>query len=361
LDFRIITVVVLLLGALGFAASRVSGLRSSVLNPAKAEGASGSEDYAAPDFGGISRWINSSPVSIANLRGKVVLIDFWTYSCINCIRTLPFLKAFYATYHPFGLEMVGVHSPEFDFEKVESNVRAAVKDHGIIWPVAMDNRMDTWNAYENHYWPHVYLIDRTGRVRFDFIGEGQDEAIDDAIRKLLAQPGVSLPAPARLPGGSLNSDLTPEIYLGYGPGRIQRYLGNEEGYTTNVIHDYQAPSSAALNVLGPDGKFFLAGPWKAQTDDVESGGAGARVILEFRARDVYLVGGSTDASPARYRVLLDGRPIAQASSGEDVRDGVLSMGMRDLYHVVHLKGVETHVLTLVAQGANVEQFTFTFG
>jgi thiol-disulfide isomerase/thioredoxin len=162
IDFRLVTAVVFVLAVGGFAASRLPGLRSPVLKSAVSAQANKEESLPAPDFQGITAWINSPPLSIGSLKGDVILVDFWTYSCVNCIRTLPFLKAFYATYHPFGLQIVGVHSPEFSFEKVESNVRAAVSEHGVVWPVAMDNDRSTWDAYRNQYWPHVYLVDRTG-------------------------------------------------------------------------------------------------------------------------------------------------------------------------------------------------------
>src|SRR2546425_6168892 len=141
----------------------------------------------APEFAGIDGWLNSGPLTVASLRGKVVLVDFWTYTCINCVRTFPALRALYDRYRPAGFEIVGVHSPEFSFEKKADNVRAAIERNALKWPVALDNEMKTWTAYRNLYWPHVYLIDATGTIRFDHVGEGGDDLIQTRIRSLLAE------------------------------------------------------------------------------------------------------------------------------------------------------------------------------
>jgi len=358
LDFRVITLLVLVLAGAGIVASRVHGLSSPVLNSG---GTPKAEDVPAPSFQGITAWLNSPPLTVEALRGKVVLVDFWTYSCINCIRTLPFLRSFYAHYQAFGLEIVGVHSPEFEFEKVRSNVAAAVKEHRVVWPVAMDNDLRTWDAYANRYWPHVYLIDRNGHIRYDFIGEGHDEELQASIRTLLGGAGVTLPQPAPLPWLDLAGEITPEIYLGYQRGRVQGTLWNPEGYSTEVVHNYHAPSQDLIDQAGPSGAFFLVGSWVANQEYLQSGSGGAILELTVRARDVYVVGGADGPGEATVQVLLDGRPVRPSAAGEDVREGLLHVGLRDLYHVVHLPDVQTHFLTLVAQGSNVDLFTFTFG
>ncbi|TMK78186.1 MAG: redoxin domain-containing protein, partial [Actinobacteria bacterium] len=169
--------VLVLAGAVSFAAVRLSTLQGAL--PAQQRG------KPAPEFIGITKWLNSPPLTLKQLHGKVVWIDFWTYSCINCVRTLPDVRAFYARYHQAGLEIVGVHSPEFSFEKNISNITAAIKRYRLPYPIAVDNVMGTWNAYHNDSWPHVYLIDRNGNVAFNYSGEGGDDALQTQVRALL--------------------------------------------------------------------------------------------------------------------------------------------------------------------------------
>src|SRR6185436_11210494 len=173
-----------------------------------------SKYHEAPDIQGISAWINTAPLTMQELRGKVVLVDFWTYSCINCLRTLPYLKSWDARYRSKGLVILGVHSPEFGFEHSVGNVRAAVKRLGIRYPVALDNDFGTWNAYQNQYWPADYLIDRQGHVRYYHFGEGGYDTTDARIRTLLAEKSAALPAAVRLPDPTPDALLTPETYLG---------------------------------------------------------------------------------------------------------------------------------------------------
>jgi thiol-disulfide isomerase/thioredoxin len=361
IDFRIVTVIVLALAVGGFALSRVGVLRNPILRTAGAAEAHSTENYAAPDFEGITAWINSSPLTIADLRGQVVLVDFWTYSCINCIRTLPFLKTFYSAYQKDGLQVVGVHSPEFSFEKVQANVQAAVQEHEVTWPVAMDNDMRTWDAYKNRYWPHVFLIDRTGHVRYDFIGEGSDKAIESAIRALLARPGLTLPAPATLPHSDVSQQLTPEIYLGPQRGAVQRSLGNPEGFRQGHPFRYATPTAAEVQQAGPGGRFFLSGTWLESAEYVQPAAPGAQLILLFFAKDVYIVAGPEGSAAASVSITLDGRPPPADLSGVDVQGGTLTMGRRDLFHLIHLPAEGTHFLTITAPDTSAQLFTFTFG
>ena len=174
------------------------------------------EDYGpAPEFSGLNGWLNSEPLTLAKLRGRVVLIDFWTYSCINCLRTLPYIKEWDKRYRDLGLTIVGVHAPEFAFERKESNVRANAKRLGLRYPIALDNEYGTWTAWSNQYWPAKYLIDRTGHVRFYHFGEGDYEKTEDVIRTLLAERGTRLPEASGLEDESPHGRLTPESYLGY--------------------------------------------------------------------------------------------------------------------------------------------------
>src|SRR5438552_5121788 len=197
------------------------------------------KDYgAAPDVHDVSAWINSRPLSIAKLRGKVVLVDFWTYSCINCLRTLPHLKAWYAAYHRDGFQIVGVHTPEFAFEHVSANVRAAVRRLGVGYPVVQDNKYRTWEAYGNQYWPAEFLIDRSGHAPHDHFGEGEYDRTESLIRELLSKRDVRLAAETRAPDTTPTDVITPESYLGY--QRLDRYAGSE--IAKNREAGYRFPS-----------------------------------------------------------------------------------------------------------------------
>jgi thiol-disulfide isomerase/thioredoxin len=361
IDFRVVTMIVLVLAVGGFALSRVGALRNPVLRTAGAAELRSNEDYVAPDFLGIAAWINSAPLTVAALRGQVVLVDFWTYSCVNCIRTLPFLKAFYSTYKQSGLQIVGVHSPEFSFEKDQANVQTAVQDHEVTWPVAMDNDLRTWGAYKNQYWPHVYVLDRAGHVRYDFVGEGKDKAIETAIRTLLARPGQVLPPPVTLPQSELSKRLTPEIYLGPQRGIGNHSLANPEGYRQGHPFRYATPTSAQIQEAGPGGQFFLAGTWMESTESIQPAAPGAQVILSFSAKDVYIVGGPQGSTPASLSISMDGQSLTPDVSGDAVRNSVLTMDRRDLFHLIHLPQEGLHVLTLTAPDASALLFTFTFG
>jgi thiol-disulfide isomerase/thioredoxin len=359
IDFRGMAIVVVVLAVGGFALSRVGALRNPVLRTA--DQLASSENYPAPDFQGIASWINSSPLTVEALRGQVVLVDFWTYSCVNCIRTLPFLKAFHSTYGQSGLQIVGVHSPEFSFEKIEANVRAAVQEHEVTWPVAMDNDLRTWDAYKNRFWPHVYLLDQSGHVRYDFIGEGRDKPMESAIRTLLARPGLKLPPPVPLSMPGLTEHMTPEIYLGTERGAVEGSLANPEGFRQGHPFRYAAPSQAEVQQVGPGGKFFLAGLWLESPESIQPASPGAQVILSFFAKDVYVVGGPQGATPASLGITLDGQPLPADSSGEEVRNATVNLDRRDLFHLIHLPQEGTHLLTLTAHDTSALLFTFTFG
>src|SRR3989442_1503728 len=211
--------------------------------PAAAQGSRLPDLGKAPEFVGISHWLNTPgerPLALGSLRGKVVLVDFWTYSCINCIRTLPHLRAWYAAYHKDGLEIVGVHTPEFAFEHVLSNVRGAAHRLGVSWPVALDNDYKTWTAYSNEYWPAEYLIDKTGRVRHVHFGEGEYGASEQSIRRLLAESGVSVPKrTSALSDRTPNEVTTPETYLGYDRLELDRYDGTR--VRPNAVWTYAFP------------------------------------------------------------------------------------------------------------------------
>jgi cytochrome c biogenesis protein CcdA/thiol-disulfide isomerase/thioredoxin len=306
----------------------------------------------APEFVGNERWFNTPGdrrLTLRSLRGRVVLVDFWTYTCINCIRTFPYLKAWDERYRRDGLTIVGVHTPEFPFERGAGNVETAIENAGLRYPVAQDNERATWNAYGNQFWPAEYFIDAEGRVRYAHFGEGEYGEKEKVIRELLAEAG----RPAG--GGMSGADgieaergvTTPETYLG--AARAERF--------TNPIlspgpHEFRGASPP-----GPD-EFTYRGKWRIGLDEATAA-AGASLDLEFGARRVYLVLGSPGHS-RRMRVLLDGEPIAAAAAGADVHNGTVTVSGQRLYSLVDLPRVERHLLTLVPE-TGISAYAFTFG
>ncbi len=262
---------------------------------------------AAPDFRETERWFNTPggrPLSLASLRGRVVLVDFWTYTCINCIRTLPYLRAWDAAYRRDGLEIVGVETPEFSFERDAGNVANAVAQFGLRYPVVQDNRMGTWNAYGNEYWPADYLIDARGQVRYAAFGEGDYDRTETAIRALLAEAGRSVGGRGHPTGVvSPSRQATPETYLG--TARAQGWLAAPRA----GLHDYgPPPGRLELN------QFAYSGSWEISDQPARAVSA-AGIDVDFQARNVYVVLSSPGGRPKPVRVLLDGRPVAGAEAG----------------------------------------------
>jgi cytochrome c biogenesis protein CcdA/thiol-disulfide isomerase/thioredoxin len=292
----------------------------------------------APEFMGISRWLNTTggkPLSLDDLRGKVVLVDIWTYSCINCLRTLPHLKSWYQRYHGSGFEIVGVHSPEFAFERVPDNVRDAVSSLHIEYPVALDNDFATWKAYENQYWPAKYLIDREGHIRYFHFGEGEYAQTEEHIRTLLAEGGRLLPARAARRGDRTPRALiTPELYLGY--ERASRYAG-----MTRIVPN--RPAGYALPLSLPESSFAYGGRWRVEGERIVAG-RDASLLLRFRASKVHLVLGG------RGRVEVDFRSRTRAVRVTSDR----------LYTLVALPRVSDG-LVLLRFTPGVAAYAFTFG
>jgi cytochrome c biogenesis protein CcdA/thiol-disulfide isomerase/thioredoxin len=306
----------------------------------------------APEFTDTEDWFNTPggrPLSLRQLRGKVVLIDFWTYSCINCIRTLPYLNAWYKRYHRDGFVIVGVHTPEFPFEREAGNVEAAIKREGIHYPVVQDNEEGTWNAYGNLYWPSEYLVDGNGDVRFADAGEGEYGRKENVIRDLLAEEGKNV-GKARADGHGIapsNFPTTPETYLG--PYRAER---NANGELPKGTSSFTQPESLEGN------EWALGGRWQVERQSITAAG-GSTLKLDFQARRVYLVLGSP-GGPRQMQVFLDGKPIAPADAGEDVHGGAVTVGAQRLYELVELPRVESHTLELRFQ-AGIMGYAFTFG
>jgi thiol-disulfide isomerase/thioredoxin len=312
---------------------------------------------AAPALTSATGWINTTPLTSADLHGKVVLYDFWTYSCVNCVRAIPHVRAWYDRYARDGLVVVGVHSPEFDFEKNHSNVQAAVKRLGVDYPVALDDDMSIWNAFANQYWPADYIADRTGHLRAAAVGEGDYSQTENVIRALL---GVAPTAPraravdegraGRPPTAA--QEVTPETYLG-----LQRGIAGAQAGDVN----YPAGGSTEL------GQPRLVGPWFGDTEDVVSTGPGAAIVDRYRAREANLVlaSGAAGGAPVDLRITLDGKPLPAAYRTVDTQvdaDGntYVHVTTSGLYRLVLGTATGDHLLRLTAQAPGVEAFAFTF-
>ncbi len=307
----------------------------------------------APDFTGNQEWFNTPDgegLSLEDLRGRVVLVDFWTYTCINCIRTFPAIKDWDRLYRDKGLTIVGVHTPEFAFERKASNVREAIDQNGLAYPVAQDNEYATWNAWGNQYWPAKYLIDAQGRVRYTHFGEGGYEETEQAIRALLEESGqdrLGALANARTetPDPAVR---TPETYLG--TQRAEGWVGEPPRRRTRNYPGAQR--------LPPNG-FALSGEWRVDGEAATSGD-GASLRARFKARKVFLVMSSEDERPREVEVLVDGEPVSAVEAGEDVRSGEAAVTGERLYRLVSLPRAGEHELSLRFP-PGVKSYAFTFG
>lgn len=305
--------------------------------------------YKAPEISSIEAWINSAPLQLTNLKGKVILVDFWTYSCINCVRTLPYLKNWYYNYHDKGLVIIGVHSPEFDFEKNLDNVKNAVKRNGIQYPVALDNQFVTWRNFNNHYWPAHYLINKEGDVVYNHLGEGDYEITENNIRFLLGIGGLAMPTEASTDHPSLAE--TPETYLGY--ARADR---NASPYP--LIHD--KPAQYSFPEQFPSNSWGLQGLWQVMPDKIISMQANAAIKIQFNARKVFVVMGNTSSKPIQVKLLLDGRMIT-TEKGKDVINSSINVNKHSIYELVVLPHFADGLLQITATEPGLAIYTFTFG
>jgi len=315
-----------------------------------------------PSLGGAVEWLNSPPLTAAGLRGKVVLVDFWTYSCINCLRSLPYIRAWADKYRDQGLVVIGVHAPEFAFEKNIANVKAAVADLGITYPVAIDNDYAIWRAFGNQYWPAHYFIDAQGKIRYHHFGEGEYAQSERVIQQLLAEAGHSGVArdvvSAYAEGVQLQADMTqmqsPETYVGYARASNFSADGNQ---VKDRAHDYVLPSSLALNQWG------LAGNWQVKAEKAVLESANGRIAYRFHARDLHLVlGTGLQGKPLRFRVLIDGKPPG-VNHGSDIdADGRGAVVEERLYQLIRQKDASAdHLFEIEFLSPGVEAFAFTFG
>ncbi len=307
----------------------------------------------APEFKETEDWFNTPgdrPLTLAGLRGRVVLVDFWTYTCINCIRTLPYLKAWNAAYHNEGLTIVGVETPEFSFEHDAANVASAISTFGLKYPVVQDNEYGTWDAYNNEYWPADYLIDAHGHVRYVAFGEGDYDKTESAIRALLAEAGSHVGGKGHPAGVIVPSDeATPETYLG--TARAQGWVNGPVA----GVHDYGSGAHPNLEL----DTFAYSGTWNISEQPAVAG-AGAGVEANVEGRHVYLVLSSAGKVPRHVEVLLEGHRIPAADAGADVHNGIVTVRGERLYTLVSLPHDEHHHLTLRFE-PGVTGYAFTFG
>jgi thiol-disulfide isomerase/thioredoxin len=312
----------------------------------------------APPLDGGIVWLNSPPLTLEQLRGKVVLIDFWTYSCINCLRALPYVEAWAEKYREHGLVVIGVHAPEFAFERDVGNVRRAVRELGVSYPVVLDNDFAIWRAYGNRYWPAHYFIDASGAIRRTHFGEGEYAESEREIQSLLAEAGFDPPSGlvdprgqgAAAPGGA--AVQSPETYIGF--ARRENFVSAEQ--RTDAVYSYQAPATLELNQWG------LSGDWKVGAENAELARAGGAIHFRFRARDLHLVlGAGANNAPVRFRVTLDGRPPGGAA-GMDVNaagEGVVSE--QRLYQLIRGGGARERTFEIEFLDPGAQAFAFTFG
>jgi len=314
-----------------------------------------------PSLAGATQWLNSPPLTTESLRGKVVLIDFWTYSCINCIRTLPYVRGWYDKYKEHGLVVIGVHAPEFAFEKNPDNVIKAVKELGVDYPVALDNDYAIWKGFNNEYWPAHYFIDAQGQIRNHHFGEGNYHESEDVIRQLLTEAGQK-----NLPGGYVNDDhhgveaassgdrsRSPETYVGY--ARAMNFVGGK------VTHDdaanYRAPSALATN------QWTLTGRWTVHDESAQLDQAGGSIVYRFRGRDLHLVlGPGIDGKPVRFRVTIDGKSPGADHGMDTDADGNGTVGSQRLYQLARqANGTGERLFEITFLDPGVQAYAFTFG
>lgn len=315
-------------------------------------------NYPAPDFTGIDAWLNlpagsGKTLSLNDLKGKVVLVDFWTYTCINCIRTLPHVTSWYDKYKDDGFVVVGVHTPEFAFEHDTGNVKNAIERFGIHYPVAQDNEYSTWNAYNNQYWPAEYLIDAQGTVRRAHFGEGEYDVTEKAIQALLKEAGKSVTGSTTImPDQTPRGIISPETYLG--SKRMQYYFPT--GSLQNGTQTFTLTDNPRVN------SFSYGGQWTIGDEEAISGQK-ATLSYHFNASKVFIILRPSSAGVVgTVKVWLDGKMIDPSGAGVDVKDGIITVDSDRLYNVVDLQGkIEDHVLKLEFQTPGVKAYTFTFG
>lgn len=314
------------------------------------------------DLSGATAWINSTPLTPEMLRGKVVLLDFWTYSCINCLRTLPYLKAWNAEYKDSGLVIVGVHTPEFPFEKDEANVRKAVHDLGVTYPVAMDNDYRIWRSFNNEYWPAHYFIDATGKVRYHDFGEGDYDQSEKWIRDLLEEANHKAIPESRSNVVGTGAEAPPDIDQAQSPETYVGYERAKSFASPGGLHEdnsalYQAPSKLSLNQWAFEGRWTDSG----QIATAES--SDARIVYRFHARDLHLVlGPAKNEVPVRFRVTIDGRAPGADHGVDTNAEGYGVIEGNRLYQLIRQQGaIQDRTFRIEFLSPAAEVYAFTFG
>ena len=315
-----------------------------------------------PPLDGAVQWLNSPPLTAQALKGKVVLVDFWTYSCINCLRTLPYVKAWAEKYRDQGLVVIGVHAPEFAFERDVGNVTKAMKDLGINYPVAIDNDYKIWRAFNNEYWPAHYFADAQGRIRYHHFGEGEYAESERVIQQLLREAGAVKVADglitADATGVQLAPDMSevqsPETYVGF--QRAEHFVP-ETGLVPDKVAAYSPPAELALNDWSLDGK------WNVGSERATSSAPASRIVYRFHARDLHLVlGPGADGKPVRFKVLIDGKAPGDAHGTDVAPDGSGSVNSQRLYQLIRQSGsVTDRTFSIEFLDPGVSAYAFTFG
>ncbi|MFB5601071.1 MAG: redoxin domain-containing protein [Nitrososphaeraceae archaeon] len=322
----------------------------------------------AKDFTQISEYINTGPISIADLEDKVILLDFWTYSCINCIRTIPHLNEWYDKYSDKGLAIIGIHTPEFEFEKNTENVESAVQKFGIKYPILQDNDKGTWKKYENNYWPRKYLIDDEGYIRYDHIGEGAYNETEKVIQALLTEraahmdiKNISFDDLKNISKTTNESNLeykdvnfskikSPELYFGYEFARSS--LGNVEGFKPNQVVSYAIEDSEIQPNL-----IYLEGNWKNNPDHMELQGNNGSIVLKYDSRAINIVAGGNGT----FTVTQDGILVKDDQSKDSSNDGIFIIDGQRLYNLVTNNDYGEHTIKIDVKGKGFQIYTFTFG
>ena len=312
----------------------------------------------APELAGIAGYINTTPEDLKEImKDKVILYDIWTYSCINCQRTLPYIVAWNDKYADKGLIIVGIHSPEFEFEKDINNVKTAVKQFGITYPVVLDNDMKTWKAFENRYWPRKYIADSEGYIRYDHIGEGGYDETEKVIQQLLEERNqllglnVAVAQPlVDLEEYQFNASQTPELYFGYKFALGRNQLGNSEGLKPDQIVTYSLPDRLTRDY------FYLEGEWQNLDDRMKLVSENGKIILPYFAKSVNIVA----ANESNLQIVLDGKSVTPENAGTDLRDGTVHISGDRLYNLISSSDAGAHTLTIIAN-PGFEIYTFTFG
>ena len=306
-----------------------------------------------------TEYINISPNELAEtLEGKVVLYDIWTYSCINCIRTLPYITTWDEKYRNEGLMIVGIHTPEFEFEKNKDNVVAAVQKFDINYPVVLDNEKEIWNEFQNQYWPRKYIVDHDGYIRYDHIGEGAYKETEKVIQQLLQERSESLNIKTNtfdlttLNEFEHSTFRTPELYFGYKFASGRNQLGNEQGFHPEMIVEYNIPSEKRHNY------FYLDGKWNNSKDSMKLVSENGLIVLQYNAKQVNIVA----SNMAELEIFIDGEVVPKDMIGRDLSpDSKVIVTEPRLYNIVNSSVTETHELTIKVNNPKFEIFTFTFG